>query len=70
MDSPYDINPAGYTIHSAVHEVRHVWSACCTPTPLPALRCRRKTGIRRSASNPLFVLSSLAYHAYEGVAEP
>ncbi|MDP4381074.1 class II aldolase/adducin family protein, partial [Escherichia coli] len=23
MDSPYEINPAGYTIHSAVHEVRH-----------------------------------------------
>ena len=23
MDSPYDINPAGYTIHSAIHEVRH-----------------------------------------------
>ena len=23
MDSPFDINPAGYTIHSAVHEVRH-----------------------------------------------
>ncbi|HEX2494742.1 MAG TPA: class II aldolase/adducin family protein, partial [Steroidobacter sp.] len=22
LDSPYDINPAGYTIHSAVHEVR------------------------------------------------
>lgn len=23
MDTPYEINPAGYTIHSAVHEVRH-----------------------------------------------
>ena len=23
MDSPYEVNPAGYTIHSAVHEVRH-----------------------------------------------
>ena len=43
MDSPYDINPAGYTIHSAVHEVRH--DAACvlhihTPPASPSRRSR------------------------------
>ena len=23
LDSPYDVNPAGFVIHSAVHEARH-----------------------------------------------
>lgn len=43
MDSPYEINPAGYTIHSAVHECGTMWPVCCTPTPRPGSRCPRSS---------------------------
>ena len=43
------INPAGFTIHSAVHAARTTRCACCTPTPSPASRCpARSRGCCRS----------------------
>jgi len=69
MDSPYDINPAGYTIHSAVHEVRHdVVCVLHTHTAAGVAVSAQKQGILPISQQSLFVLSSLAYHAYEGVA--
>ena len=69
MDSPYDINPAGYTIHSAVHEVRHdVTCVLHTHTAAGVAVSAQKQGILPISQQSLFVLSSLAYHAYEGVA--
>lgn len=69
MDSPYDINPAGYTIHSAVHEVRH--DAVCvmhTHTASGIAVSAQRQGVLPISQQALFVLSSLSYHDYEGVA--
>ena len=69
MDSPYEINPAGFTIHSAVHEARH--DAGCvlhTHTAAGVGVSAQTDGILPISQQALFVLSSLAYHGYEGVA--
>jgi ribulose-5-phosphate 4-epimerase/fuculose-1-phosphate aldolase len=69
MDSPYNINPAGYTIHSAVHEVRHdVACVLHIHTPAGIAVSAQKQGLLPLSQQSLFVLSSLAYHGYEGVA--
>ncbi|WP_350646904.1 class II aldolase/adducin family protein [Pseudomonas sp. HY13-MNA-CIBAN-0226] len=69
MDSPYEINPAGYTIHSAVHEVRHdVVCVLHTHTAAGVAVSAQKQGVLPISQQSLFVLSSLGYHAYEGVA--
>lgn len=69
MESPYDINPAGYTIHSAIHEVRHdVTCVLHTHTAAGVAVCAQKQGVLPISQQSLFVLSSLGYHAYEGVA--
>lgn len=69
MDSPYDINPAGYTIHSAVHEVRpDVDCVLHIHTAAGVAVSAQKQGLLPISQQSLFVLSSLAYHDYEGVA--
>jgi hypothetical protein len=69
MDSPYEINPAGYTIHSAIHEVRHdVTCVLHTHTAAGVAVSAQKQGVLPISQQSMFVLSSLAYHAYEGVA--
>ena len=69
MDSPFEINPAGFTIHSAVHEARE--DAHCVihlhTIEGVAVSCQ-KAGLLALSQQSLFPLSSLAYHAYEGVA--
>jgi len=69
MDSPYNINPAGFTIHSAVHAVRH--DAQCvmhTHSKYGVAVSVQIGGLRRFSQQALFPLSSLAYHDYEGLA--
>ena len=69
MDSPFDINPAGFTIHSAVHEARadaHCVMHLHTIEGV-AVSCQRE-GLRAISQQSLFPLSNLAYHDYEGVA--
>ncbi|MGE6790554.1 Ribulose-5-phosphate 4-epimerase/Fuculose-1-phosphate aldolase [Pseudomonas guineae] len=69
MDSPFSINPAGYTIHSAVHEVRHdVACVVHIHTAAGIAVSAQKQGLLPLSQQSLFVLSSLAYHGYEGVA--
>lgn len=69
MDTPYQINPAGYTIHSAIHEVRD--DAECVlhlhTVAGVAVACQ-KQGLLPLSQNSLFPLTSLAYHDYEGIA--
>ena len=69
MDSPFEINPAGFTIHSAVHEARE--DARCVihlhTSEGVAVSCR-KEGLLPISQQSLFPLSGLAYHDYEGVA--
>jgi ribulose-5-phosphate 4-epimerase/fuculose-1-phosphate aldolase len=68
-DSPYPVNPAGFTIHSAIHAVRH--DAQCvlhTHTLNGIAVSAQKHGVLPISQHSIFVLSSLAYHDYEGVA--
>jgi ribulose-5-phosphate 4-epimerase/fuculose-1-phosphate aldolase len=68
-ESEYDINPAGFTIHSAVHEARE--NAHCVmhlhTTAGIAVSVLEK-GLEAFSQQSLFALSSMAYHNYEGVA--
>jgi ribulose-5-phosphate 4-epimerase/fuculose-1-phosphate aldolase len=69
MDSPFEINPAGFTIHSAVHEARadaHCVMHLHTMEGV-AVSCQ-KAGLLALSQQSLFPLSSVAYHDYEGVA--
>jgi ribulose-5-phosphate 4-epimerase/fuculose-1-phosphate aldolase len=68
-DNGFDINPAGYTIHSAVHEMRHdVNCVLHIHTAAGIAVSAQKAGLLPLSQQSLFVLSSLAYHGYEGVA--
>lgn len=68
-DSPYPVNPAGFTIHSAVHEVRpdahcvmhlHTLDGTAVATSREGLQPMNQTA--------QLILHDLAYHDYEGVA--
>ena len=68
-DSPYEINPAGFVIHSAIHAARedakcvmHVHSLNGTAVSA------QKGGLLPISQQATIVLSSLAYHDYEGIA--
>jgi ribulose-5-phosphate 4-epimerase/fuculose-1-phosphate aldolase len=68
-DSPFPVNPAGFTIHSAIHAVRH--DAQCvlhTHTLNGIAVSAQKDGVLPISQQSIFVLSSLGYHDYEGVA--
>lgn len=69
MDSDYDINPAGFTIHSAVHEARD--DARCVihlHTVDGVAVSVQDDGLQPYSQQSLFPLASLSYHDYEGVA--
>jgi ribulose-5-phosphate 4-epimerase/fuculose-1-phosphate aldolase len=69
MDSPYEINPAGFTIHSAIHAARE--DAKCVlhvHSINGAAVSAQREGVLPISQQSIFVLSSLAYHDYEGVA--
>jgi ribulose-5-phosphate 4-epimerase/fuculose-1-phosphate aldolase len=69
MDSPYGINPAGFTIHSCIHAARDDVSCIVHVHSLNGVAVSaQKDGILPISQQSLFVLSSLAYHDYEGVA--
>jgi ribulose-5-phosphate 4-epimerase/fuculose-1-phosphate aldolase len=68
-DSPWPVNPAGFTIHSAIHAVRH--DASCvlhTHTLNGVAVSAQREGLLPISQQSIFVLSSLAYHDYEGPA--
>jgi len=67
--SPYFINPAGFTIHSAVHAARE--DALCVihlHTDYGIAVSAQKDGLLPISQQSLFALASLAYHEYEGLA--
>jgi ribulose-5-phosphate 4-epimerase/fuculose-1-phosphate aldolase len=68
-ESEYSINPAGFTIHSAIHEVRE--DAGCvlhlhTPDGTAVASCME--GLLPMNQTAQFVTHDLAYHDYEGIA--
>jgi ribulose-5-phosphate 4-epimerase/fuculose-1-phosphate aldolase len=69
METPYAINPAGFTIHSAVHAARE--DALCVMhlhTDYGIAVSAQKNGLLPISQQSLFALASLAYHDYEGLA--
>jgi len=69
MESPYEINPAGFTIHSAIHAARE--DAKCvlhTHSINGVAVSASKQGVLPISQQSIFVLASLGYHDYEGVA--
>ena len=69
IDSPFPVNPAGFVIHSAVHEVRDdVQCVLHTHTRAGVAVSAQKCGVLPISQQSTFVLASLAYHDYEGVA--
>jgi len=69
MDSPYEINPAGFLIHSCIHAARE--DAQCVmhlhTVAGIAVACQ-KQGLLPISQQALLALASLAYHGYEGIA--
>jgi ribulose-5-phosphate 4-epimerase/fuculose-1-phosphate aldolase len=69
LDSLYGINPAGFTIHSAVHAART--DAGCvlhTHTRAGVAVSAQADGLLPLSQISLFPYSSLGYHDYEGIA--
>lgn len=69
MDTPYPINPAGFTIHSAIHAARedalcviHVHSEAGVAVSV------QKDGLLPISQQALLALCSVGYHDYEGLA--
>jgi len=67
--SPHPVNPAGFVIHSAVHEARE--NAQCVMhlhTNEGIAVSAQHGGLQPLSQTSLFPLADLAYHDYEGVA--
>ena len=69
IDSPFPVNPAGFAIHSCIHEVRED-AACVLHTHSRAgvAVSAQKAGLRPISQQSTLILPSLAYHGYEGIA--
>jgi ribulose-5-phosphate 4-epimerase/fuculose-1-phosphate aldolase len=68
-DSPFPVNPAGFVIHSAIHAARH--DARCvlhTHTLNGVAVSAQRDGLLPISQHSIFVLASLGYHDFEGVA--
>src|SRR5450755_2390922 len=69
LDSPYEINPAGFTIHSAIHAAREDAKCVLHTHSLNGVAVSaQKAGVLPISQQSIFVLASLGYHDYEGVA--
>lgn len=69
MDSPYEINPAGFTIHSAIHEARE--DAMCVMhlhTRAGIGVSAQKNGLLAVSQQASIVMNNVTYHEYEGIA--
>lgn len=68
-ETPYFSNPAGFTIHSALHMARE--DAHCVlhlHTPHGVAVSAQQDGLRRYTQFAMIVHDDVAYHDYEGVA--
>ncbi|MDN7865238.1 class II aldolase/adducin family protein [Burkholderia multivorans] len=67
--SEYDINPAGFTIHSAVHAAREDVACVMHTHSLNGVAVSAQAdGLLPISQQALLVMRSLAYHDYEGIA--
>lgn len=68
-NNPHPVNPAGFVIHSAVHEARpELGCVLHTHTRAGVAVSAQQQGLLPISQQSTFVLGSLAYHDYEGVA--
>jgi ribulose-5-phosphate 4-epimerase/fuculose-1-phosphate aldolase len=68
-ESPYEINPAGFTIHGCIHAAREDAHCVMHVHSLNGIAVStQREGVLPISQQSLFVLASLAYHDYEGVA--
>ncbi|MEM9898343.1 MAG: class II aldolase/adducin family protein [Pseudomonadota bacterium] len=68
-DTPYFTNPAGFTIHSALHMARE--DAHCVlhvHTPYGVAVSAQQEGLKRLTQFAMIVHDDVAYHDYEGIA--
>jgi ribulose-5-phosphate 4-epimerase/fuculose-1-phosphate aldolase len=69
FNSPYFINPAGFTIHGAIHEVRHDVGCILHIHSLHGVAVSTQAdGLLPISQQSILPLSNLAYHNYEGIA--
>jgi ribulose-5-phosphate 4-epimerase/fuculose-1-phosphate aldolase len=69
LESPFEINPAGFTIHSTIHAAREDAKCVLHTHSLNGVAVSAtKQGVLPISQQSTFVLASLAYHDYEGVA--
>jgi ribulose-5-phosphate 4-epimerase/fuculose-1-phosphate aldolase len=69
MPTPYVVNPAGFTIHSAIHAARHdVGCIVHLHTPHGIAVSIQEAGLLPLSQQALISCTSLAYHDYEGIA--
>jgi len=68
-ESPFMVNRAGFVIHSAVHSAREdIQCVLHTHTRAGVAVSAQKNGVLPISQQSTFVLNSLGYHDYEGVA--
>jgi ribulose-5-phosphate 4-epimerase/fuculose-1-phosphate aldolase len=69
MDSPYSINAAGFTIHSAVHDAKHEMACVMHTHTIPGMAISaQKCGLLPLAQTSMQFYEALSYHDYEGIA--
>ena len=69
LDTGYPVNPAGFTIHSAIHEAREdAKSVLHLHTPDGTAVSTLKEGLLPLNQTAQLIIGDLAYHDYEGVA--
>jgi ribulose-5-phosphate 4-epimerase/fuculose-1-phosphate aldolase len=69
QNSPFEVNPAGFVIHSAIHAARH--DARCvmhTHTLNGVAVSAQRAGLLPISQHSMFTLGSLGYHDFEGPA--
>ncbi|KRA16908.1 MULTISPECIES: class II aldolase/adducin family protein [unclassified Lysobacter] len=68
-DSPHPVNPAGFTIHSCVHAAREDAQCVMHVHSINGIAVSaQQQGLLPLSQQSTLVLSSLAYHDYEGLA--
>src|SRR5690606_38978992 len=69
QDTPHFINPAGFTIHSAIHQAREdAHFVMHLHTDQGVAVAAQKHGLLPLSQHALIVAPRLAYHDYEGIA--
>lgn len=67
--SEYDVNPAGFVIHSAIHMAKpEIACALHTHTPAGTSIATQKGGLLPITQHAMAIYAHTAYHGYEGIA--